>query len=473
MPIFKIYESKKEALEEAVAKLAKRAAKLHVAPITFDVRDFVDVEVKTPLGISFLRRVYNVEVTGEAPVIAGWKLLGIIKPLVLVPPTIAETVAGLRGITATEQPAVLAATEAFYVTGIMPDDVPSNLRELSITAARKYAAILNIQAHAHKFILNAVPGCEVPELYKRDPQDFCDQCHTANKGRVKLYILGHESGAFAQVGSSCLRDFLGHKSPEALAAWAEEMADFVAACEESEDEEDDFRGGGHSYFRIPLLDFLAVSAMNVRRHGWVPKSKSDISCPSTADRVDMILTCRRPEPEDKPQAVDFERAETVIAWVREDLASRSRLSDYESNVVAACASETVEPSAFGVLASAIGVWQRENEQRLASPDKASVWQGQEKQRLPLAVECIMVREVPGFAGPFDDDPPPAYFMKLRDVAGNVYTWTTGTAELELGQWYKGKGTVVKHEVFRGINQTKLNRCRLEQCEPPTAEGAQA
>jgi superfamily I DNA/RNA helicase len=52
----------------------------------------------------------------------------------------------------------------------------------------------------------------IPEKYRQDPEN-CEHCNT-RRIRNNTYILKHENGAFKQVGSKCIHEFLGDK-PEA------------------------------------------------------------------------------------------------------------------------------------------------------------------------------------------------------------------------------------------------------------------
>lgn len=63
--------------------------------------------------------------------------------------------------------------------------------------------------------------------------------------------------------------------------------------------------------------------------------------------------------------------------------------------------------------------------------------------------------------PFDSDFGPSMLVRMRDVAGNVFTTFTGGAfvdGLTVGMALSVKGTVKKHDEYRGVKQTILTRC---------------
>jgi hypothetical protein len=45
--------------------------------------------------------------------------------------------------------------------------------------------------------------------------------------------------------------------------------------------------------------------------------------------------------------------------------------------------------------------------------------------------------------------------------GNVLTWLTASRTLEVGTQYHMRGTVKGYQVYQGVNQTNLTRCKIE------------
>ena len=68
------------------------------------------------------------------------------------------------------------------------------------------------------------PGKEIPSEYKNVGPN-CEHCNQ-NRRRIDTYVLEHPEHGTRQVGSSCLSDFLGHKSPQAMAQCLTYLSDF-------------------------------------------------------------------------------------------------------------------------------------------------------------------------------------------------------------------------------------------------------
>lgn len=85
-------------------------------------------------------------------------------------------------------------------------------------------------------------------------------------------------------------------------------------------------------------------------------------------------------------------------------------------------------------------------------DAASEWIGAVKERLVLDIEVLHIHDHMGYYGPID-------IIKMRDSAGNMLTWfASGHHGLRKGDRAEVKGTVKKHDEYKGVKQTVLTRC---------------
>jgi|WetSurMetagenome_2_1015567.scaffolds.fasta_scaffold01001_3 hypothetical protein len=149
-----VHKSNLDQVKAVVDKLNKRAKKLGLEPLTLEIgaeKIFEDEFFRTDIS-------YEVTITGESPVINGWKLVAVLNHFL--------------------------------------DKENSNYINL----------------------IRTVPGEHLPEKY-RSTTPYCDHCGH-NRFRKDTFVVVHEDGTFKQVGSSCVADFLGHKNPKALLEWA-------------------------------------------------------------------------------------------------------------------------------------------------------------------------------------------------------------------------------------------------------------
>lgn len=100
--------------------------------------------------------------------------------------------------------------------------------------------------------------------------------------------------------------------------------------------------------------------------------------------------------------------------------------------------------------------------------RASEYVGEIKKRIEFEAEVTGVYGTEGFYGHTD-------IVKCKDADGNQFTWfASDYTNLERGDRMTIKGTVKKHDEYRGIKQTVLTRCKYTKFETMTPdEAAQA
>lgn len=87
-------------------------------------------------------------------------------------------------------------------------------------------------------------------------------------------------------------------------------------------------------------------------------------------------------------------------------------------------------------------------------DAASEWVGDIKERREFEIKVLFIIEREGYYGPVD-------IIKMRDASGNMLTWfATSSHGLRKGDTALIKGTVKKHDEYKGVKQTVLTRCTV-------------
>lgn len=87
-------------------------------------------------------------------------------------------------------------------------------------------------------------------------------------------------------------------------------------------------------------------------------------------------------------------------------------------------------------------------------EAASEWVGEVKERIEFEAEIMGSYLNDGFYGVTD-------ILKFKDENGNHFTWfASDITGLQRGDRISIKGTVKKHDEFRGIKQTILTRCKF-------------
>lgn len=310
---------------------------------------------------------------------------------------------------------------------------------------------------------------EVPERFYSS-RSVCEHCGT-NRIRKNTFIVMNEiTGEFKQVGKSCLADFTGGLSAEAIAqyySWFDELVKGEAV---------DFSSDHSRYYeKIEMLHFFAET---IRKFGFVKKfddegftnrnataykafdfyrathdpyfsEKERAKCYEEIDRVSFSP--------DSPEA--FSDTEAALAWLDEQKGS----SNYIHNLKTICALNYVTYKHFGILASLFATWKRET----AKEEEKQEWEAKKTAQKKLSRHVGNVGQRFTFntstfelLTSWQTDFGTTYLYKITDEAGNVLVWKSSKWIEEPDAVKTVIGTVKAHSEFNGIQQTELTRCKV-------------
>jgi hypothetical protein len=300
-------------------------------------------------------------------------------------------------------------------------------------------------------VVTTAPDVQCPkEYWHREP--VCEHCGL-NRKRIYTFILQSESGEYKQVGKTCLQDFLRSSDP----GWAVNVFALMGdlAIWAKLDPEECYGGGspqGHN-----TLHLLGTTVGIIREYGWKARSKVVGNEIATAD---MVLEYLAHNPFFEPTPKDLETARQALVWV----AALEPKSDYEHNLKAVLGDGEegfVRFKHAGIACSAIPVFRRaEANSKAVSDGKVSEHFGEVGKRYrKLSARVTHVRYTEGMYGT-------TTVVSLVTPEGNELVWFASsgikgvnTDEL-VGCSVLLDGTVKGHGEFRGVKQTKLNRCKI-------------
>ena len=322
-------------------------------------------------------------------------------------------------------------------------------------------------------ILRSVPGETIPSNYRTvDPA--CDHCQL-KRNRKDTYIVRSEAGKFTQVGRTCLKDFVGHRSPAAIAAWSQYIAELSGYIE------DELITGSGRPTGLDAIYFLTLVAASIRLYGWTPRSRSDDYSAATADnalwwadedsktmaednaildRNGIQLTTRTGKPVETSPA-DRDLAQAALIWARTLSGDQIVENDYLWNLHIAAQSDGFTWRQAGLAASMISAYTRHLQaiaKQTRGNGKVSDFVGTVKTRQDFSgLELVGVFSFEGTYGV-------THIHKFYDQAGNIIVWKTGSVLLDQGSIYSGKATVKAHDTYRGDKQTVVTRASLVEQE---------
>lgn len=402
---FRIPEGNWSRFQDRIKKLSSKSLKLMGEPVTAEVVDTVDeVHPNNPM---VFRRFFVVCVTGPTPKINGWSFVGAL------------------------------------------DRVP-------------------LEGGAVANVVRTAPNQSLPS-HLRDATE-CEHCRT-NRARKTLFVLQtteHGATEYKTVGRACLKDFLGHPSPEGIAGYFEALHSLTLGLEE----DDNVGGGGPA--RYGTIEFLARVCAHIRVDGWVSGAAARMrGCESTAHRAfDEMGASIGPT---SPTPDDYAKAKNAVEWLMvffdQKQESGETLSDYFHNLNVILRSPSVDFKSSGLVASSIPTaeTQQGHAVKRAAFDglkNTSEFLGQVGDKITLKCEVVSLRVLGTMFGEstlikfIANDSLVVWF-----ASGDVVNEWDAVGEILI------RGTVKAHEVYNGCKQTVLTRVSMTSQEKLDKEAA--
>ena len=330
-------------------------------------------------------------------------------------------------------------------------------------------------------VLRVCPGATVSEgelaKYRKASPDNCDHCHTSRK-RNDTFVIRNREGSLCQVGRQCLAAYTGLANPMVLCANAEILFAVSELLGDSED--DDFGGGCSGGERFVTINvYLPFVCCSIRQDGWLSRTAAwdrGQRGQSTCDLAFSNGVYAKLDNKDRyqPTEKDYNLAAAVMEFCEQHFADCEveALTDYENSLRVAMASGIAHPKFAGLVASAVGFYQRDIERRAKNETwskmvSSSRFQGTVGERGQFeGLKVLAYRSWPTDWGA-------KHFYSFMDDAGNAYVYfATRDMDLSVGQVVSLRGTVKKHEMYspKGLRpefnpslsyaQTQLSRCAL-------------
>lgn len=355
------------------------------------------------------------------------------------------------------------------------------------------------------FLLSPI-GSGVDLSSYKDRGGQCDHCKTA-RARSVTYIL-RSGGDIKLVGSQCLKDFTGHLTPAAMAMYADSLIRFgneISNLEENGEGEDQHRGGGcRLRSAVSLLEYLGYVAQQIRKCGWVSKTKAQNSSEratapeawlalqqiqeykqsiervregkteeqlkgaiesiqslgATNSQIDAelaIVKLMKEMEERMPSSADRAKAAGDLELVAEVFAAKAERDDYEDRLLSVIGQGFAFDRNIGLAASICAAADRIRRDRAKEQVRAlekDEWFGVVGKRETFVLNCVYTQSIDGAFGL-------STLHIFLDKDGRKAKWFSSNAKLDKG-FYEIVGTVKKHETYEGRKIVQLSRCKIVQ-----------
>lgn len=325
-------------------------------------------------------------------------------------------------------------------------------------------------------ILHPMSEGAAPQLEQyRNQANRCDHCKTL-RSRKNVFVFLKDNQPL-MIGKSCAKEYFGLDIAESLNEW-------ICLEDEKDYNSDESGSRGRSIFDQSF--YLACVLFLIKKQGFrSAKSCQDRpGCTPTSSRASDLKSALEGNKfameSFKGEDLSRYREETKnliegIVRIREYYAALQTTDSFLLNCKAAMADEGY--SRTGLLAAAVNSYYKSAPEfaeavamqrgewaaKKAAKDQAAAQSkhyGQVGERIDLVVTVIDKKS-------YEKDTEFGIIegtilkMKAEDGISDI-VWFTGadTYDYEVGKKYNCRGTVKKHDEYKGVKSTKLNRCKL-------------
>lgn len=318
-------------------------------------------------------------------------------------------------------------------------------------ALKGWEFVARIEHHDTGNVIFSISDDPILKKY-RFADNTCEHCGYKRE-RINTYLLKNtETGEYKQVGSMCLKDFIGHGSAEKLARYFDSLASLTEDEISTMLKNTGTKGHRVHYYIDPLIYLANVSAI-INKFGWTPKSASNEHREPTAYLAieNMSPTTRR-----KPITVtprDHALAQNALDWIRNLDPDQFQGNNYLYNLWAVANLNAINFKHLGLMASLIPTYLRETGQITPKKEvnkeivKEYIGRPGERREFTLTVNKIV---------PIETAYGTTHLHVMHDQDGHEIIWW-GTYPLEESNTYRMRATVKEHRDYKGTPQTVITR----------------
>lgn len=374
-----------------------------------------------------------------------------------------------------------------YSDGSKPDRVMRAVVEITISGEYPHLdgwRLVAVNEHDEvtgKNIQNSFPWAHdvvVPVEYRTTSALLCEHCGQ-ERSRRNTYILCNEAGEWKQVGSTCLKSFVGSSDVNRYIGFVSALDAIFVVLKDFIDDDDMGHGGRFLY---SVVDIIAVALAAVRVYGWCSRSmaQENFRAVPTSERVSGYMF-DKPEFRDTSISVtseDKEKAAEIVGWVL-SIDTDENVSDFVWNLVAAIERDYVDYKKFGLVCAAVSAYNREQSFEAEAAEKLNEYFGNPGERFADKGKNLAgpARDLTIVSTPFSRENYMGtgyqHFNVLQDEDGRTFVmWR----DSDLTRLY-GSGTTIRvtfkvkgHKEYNGLCQTEIFYAKWEEPDEDVVVG---
>ncbi len=310
-----------------------------------------------------------------------------------------------------------------------------------------------------KNIIKFIPGYKDVSLISKyeNKIGLCEHCNQ-DRQRKYSYLIKHEDGTIKMVGSSCIKDFLGHPNPHAIINYLEAYFIFLEKISNSE-----YWNNQINYKRYyDIKEILRISKIIKDMYGWISKRRADEEqLVSTASQVfnffnspSIIIESNFIQIRDSLNSRKNELdsyLENLTKWINSFDKEELHQNDYLHTIHTIFNTTYISQREFGYAVSIVNSYdvylEKQNEVE-------SSYIGKIGDKIIINVTCVDKIYIDSYY--------PTFLNKFKDNLGNDIIWFGMSSKFKLmpNNKYTIKATIKDHNEYCERKQTVLTRVKL-------------
>jgi hypothetical protein len=268
-------------------------------------------------------------------------------------------------------------------------------------------------------------------------EGWCEHCRTRRTRRT-TYLLRRPNGSLAQIGSTCLAEFIGDPDPMRVLRPSSRLR----SPHQRHHHLDEHRTASEY---IDTRAYLAHVAQAVFDRGFVSTAATTSGKPATWSQALATLDVAR-----SPSARARRRAWQNVEWVRDELKARPTLDDFEGRLVQALGQDRLTLRELPTAAAGIYAYHQHLRRQIEAREKAGEYLGEQGEVITASLKVRGVERVATPGGPVQ-----RHF--LSDELGRIAIWDAPNRTLPRSS-HSLEVVIAEHARIEGRPVTVLARC---------------
>lgn len=288
-----------------------------------------------------------------------------------------------------------------------------------------------------------------------DIPSICEHCGHQRRRKVTYVIQNEKTLEYKIIGSSCLKDFLGHKNIDRIVSLYACYQDFFQWIQSHTNiiDKDSARSSGNY---IDVIKVLALSSYFINKFGYVKNAGPDEQqySTSTSDHVREQLWPNSKTVRVYPTDEDYEIAQKTIEYFQE----AQNISSYFINLKSILSESQVKSRYINMIVSAPAVYLRTVKPKEEKKEaKEYEYMALEPRRIKKAdVTVLDIKKMGSYNFGFT-----RYLVWFEYKTHLLIWWSTDIDETiyEPGKCIKMSFSIEENKEYKGVKQTRISRVK--------------